>query len=288
MTRDIIIHNLNKTFNGQGRVRQALKQVSLTVEHGEMVALIGVSGSGKSTLLRHLNGLCAGADGMIQVGSRVVQQKGRINKNINDVRAEIGMISQQFNLVGRLSVITNVLVGMLHHLPWYRANLGIFTRQEKLNAIEALERVGLGDCAFQRASTLSGGQQQRVAIARALVQRAKIILGDEPIASLDPESSRNVMDILQRINREDRTTVIVSLHQVGFALQYCPRTIALRAGEVVYDGPSACLTNARLREIYGSQMDLLEVGSVPAATTAPSIDPMQSRFTAPEMEAMAV
>lgn len=282
MTRDITISNLSKTFSCHGRVRQALKQVNLKVQHGEMISLLGVSGSGKSTLLRHLNGLCAGAQGSITVGTRVVQKDGHISKNINDVRADIGMISQQFNLVGRLSVMSNVLIGMLHHLPWYRANFGSFSRREKCQALEALDRVGLADCAWQRASTLSGGQQQRVAIARTLVQRAKIILGDEPIASLDPESARNVMGILQRINKEDGTTVIVSLHQVGFALQYCPRTIALSSGEIVYDGPSASLTNTRLREIYGSQVDLLEVGSVETSEKVHSV------FEAIEMEAMAV
>jgi len=149
----------------------------------------------------------------------------------------------------------NVLVGLLHRMPWWRSLFRIFNAQERAQALDALARVGIADCHAQRASTLSGGQQQRAAIARALVQGAKVVLADEPIASLDPESSRNVMEILARINREDGCTVIVSLHQVDMALKYCPRVVALHQGCVVFDGPSKLLTPQLLRELYGVHVD---------------------------------
>jgi phosphonate transport system ATP-binding protein len=249
----IRITDLSKTFGK----RLALDQVNLEVLPGEMVALIGASGSGKSTLLRHVAGLvcCDGRGGSIEVRGRVVQKDGRLSSRIRDVRSGIGFIFQQFNLVGRLPVIVNVLAGLLHRMPRWRSLFGLFKKDELACGLEALHRVGIESQALQRASTLSGGQQQRAAIARTLVQRAKVVLADEPIASLDPESSRRVMEILARINREDRCTVLVSLHQVNVALKYCPRTVALRAGRVVYDGPSASLTPALLRELYGAEAD---------------------------------
>lgn len=249
------IEQLNKHFaNG----KHALRDIDLTVHAGEMVALIGASGSGKSTLLRHVAGLVV-ADGdshsLIEVDGRCVQQGGRIHRDIRKVRSQVGFVFQQFNLVDRLPVMMNVLVGMLHRTPRWRGWLRVFRPHERALALEALARVGIADCHAQRASTLSGGQQQRAAIARTLVQGAKVVLADEPIASLDPESSRKVMDILARINREDGSTVIVSLHQVDVAIKYCPRVVALHQGRVVYDGPSAALTPALLRELYGVQAD---------------------------------
>ncbi len=250
----IEVISLSKTFASG---RQALQQVNLTVAPGEMVALIGASGSGKSTLLRHLSGLMAGDSigGLIRIHGRMVQDQGRIAGNIGSVRAQIGFVFQQFNLVGRLPVIVNVLAGMLHRIPLRRSLVRIFTRSEIAQGIEALRRVGIADCCAQRASTLSGGQQQRAAIARAMVQGARVVLADEPIASLDPESSRKVMDILSALNREDGCTVVVSLHQVNVAMRYCARTVALHRGRVVYDGPSQDLTPALLRDLYGAQAD---------------------------------
>ena len=250
----IEVISLSKTFASG---RQALQQVNLTVAPGEMVALIGASGSGKSTLLRHLSGLMAGdsTGGLIRIHGRMVQDQGRIAGNIGSVRAQIGFVFQQFNLVGRLPVIVNVLAGMLHRIPLRRSLVRIFTRSEIAQGIEALRRVGIADCCAQRASTLSGGQQQRAAIARAMVQGARVVLADEPIASLDPESSRKVMDILSALNREDGCTVVVSLHQVNVAMRYCARTVALHRGRVVYDGPSQDLTPALLRDLYGAQAD---------------------------------
>ena len=229
-----------------------------------MVALIGASGSGKSTLLRHMAGLMAGdtgGNGSIAVHGRTVQSQGKIASDIRSVRGSIGFVFQQFNLVGRLPVLVNVLVGALHRMPMWRSLLRWFTPEEKARGVEALRRVGIADCFAQRASTLSGGQQQRAAIARAMVQGARVILADEPIASLDPESSRKVMDILAQLNREDGCTVVVSLHQVNVAIKYCARTVALNQGRVVYDGPSASLTPAVLRELYGAEADdILSLG----------------------------
>lgn len=255
MTTAICITGLNKTFHGG---RKALQEVNLTIEAGEMVALIGASGSGKSTLLRHMAGLMAGdsaGQGLIQIHGKTVQQNGKIAADIRQTRAGVGFVFQQFNLVDRLPVIINVLAGTLHRVPLWRSLLRWFTPAEIATGVRALKRVGIAECCAQRASTLSGGQQQRAAIARAMVQGAKVILADEPIASLDPESSRKVMDILARVNREDKCTVVVSLHQVNVAMKYCARTVALHQGRVVYDGPSGALTPTLLRELYGADAD---------------------------------
>jgi phosphonate transport system ATP-binding protein len=249
----IRVTSLSKSFGE----RRALDAVNLEVLPGEMVALIGASGSGKSTLLRHIAGLvcCNPGPGEVLVHGQPVQRNGRLVPEIRRMRAGIGFIFQQFNLVGRLPLIVNVMTGMLHRLPLWRSLLRHFSRDELRRGLDALARVGIAEQAVQRASTLSGGQQQRAAIARTLVQGARIVLADEPIASLDPESSRRVMEILAAINREDRCTVVVSLHQVNVALNYCPRTVALRHGRVAYDGPSAELSPAMLRELYGAEAD---------------------------------
>jgi phosphonate transport system ATP-binding protein len=264
----IAVRQLRKSFGAQA----ALRGVSLQVERGEMVALLGASGSGKSTLLRHLNGLHradAGSESYVEVLSWIVQQHGRLSRDVRRTRSQVASIFQQFNLVDRMSVMRNVLAGGLHRQPLWRGLLGRFPQHELKRAYEALQRVGIERCAWQRASTLSGGQQQRAAISRAIVQGAQVILADEPIASLDPESSRRVMDLLAELNRELGVTVIVSLHQIDYAFAYCPRTIALRAGEVVHDGPTQELTPPRLRELYGTQTDELlprprEVEALPA------------------------
>ena len=265
MSTAITVSGLSKTF-GQTR---ALNDVSLLVQKGEMVALIGASGSGKSTLLRHVAGLVGGdpvrgkgegGNGEIRILGETVQSGGTVARDVRRIRAHIGFVFQQFNLVNRLSVMTNVVTGVLGRIPSWRGTLGLFTREERHLAMQALSRVGMGQYMTQRASTLSGGQQQRAAIARALVQQAKIVLADEPIASLDPESARRVMEILATVNREDGITVVVSLHQVDYALRYCPRTVAMRAGEIIYDGPSEALTPEFLRELYGAESEELILG----------------------------
>ena len=251
----LLIQKLDKHFaNG----KHALRDINLYIGDSEMVALIGASGSGKSTLLRMVAGLLeadAAPGSLIEVNGLCVQRDGRIANNVRSIRSQVGFVFQQFNLVDRLPVLINVLVGRLHAMPWWRGVMGFFNARERSSALEALERVGILDCHAQRASTLSGGQQQRAAIARTLVQGAKLVLADEPIASLDPESSRKVMEILSTIQREDGRTVVVSLHQVDMAIRYCPRIIALNQGQVVYDGPSANLTPALLRDLYGMDAD---------------------------------
>ena len=254
------ITSLSKTFTrGRNRLR-ALDSVSLTVASGEMVALLGASGSGKSTLMRHIAGL-ASADrstekAEIRALGCVVQSGGSLARDVRRSRSCIGFIFQQFNLVGRLTVLTNVLVGTLGRVSYWRGALGRFTKSEKQLAMQALQRVGMAEFAAQRADTLSGGQQQRVAIARTLAQRAELILADEPVASLDPESSRIVLETLAEINRRDGKTVVVSLHQVEYALRYCPRTVALKDGKVRYDGPSSALTQEFLHDIYGAEQSV--------------------------------
>jgi phosphonate transport system ATP-binding protein len=244
------IENLNKTFGHT----KALNGVNLNVKRGEMVALIGASGSGKSTLLNHVSGLVAAdkGSGRVQVNGRRVQSNGQIAKDIRRTRTDIGVVFQLFNLVGRLTVATNVLLGALGRTSLWRALTMAFVGPDRELASEALLKVGILDKYNQRASTLSGGQQQRAAIARALVQRASIILADEPIASLDPESSILVMGLLRKLNREEGLTVLVSLHQVDYAMKYCPRAVALGYGQVLYDGPSENLTVEKMKTIYGS------------------------------------
>jgi len=238
-----------------------LRDVCLTIEPGEMVALIGASGSGKSTLIRTVAGLTPidvePADSRISIFGHTMQARGRVAAEAGALRARVGVIFQQFNLVSRLSVLTNVMFGLLGQVPRWRGSLGYFTREEKLRAMRALQRVGIAEQALKRGSELSGGQQQRAAIARTLLQGADVLLADEPIASLDPSSARRVMDIITDLNGREGITVVISLHQVEYALRYCPRTVALRNGGIAYDGPSKALTPAFLAELYGTESDEL-------------------------------
>jgi phosphonate transport system ATP-binding protein len=247
------VREVRKTF----AARRALDQVSLEVRRGEMIALIGASGSGKSPLLRAIAGLVTidrGA-GKIEAFGQSVQADGRLSATVRRARVGMGFIFQQFNLVGRLSLFTNVALGALGRIGFWRGVLGRWPPDTRDAVMAALARMGVADHAGQRAATLSGGQQQRGAIARALVQRAKIILADEPVASLDPVAARRVMAILQGLNAEDGLTVLVSLHQVDYALRYCGRVVALEAGRVVYDGPPSGLDPGRLVDIYGPEIE---------------------------------
>jgi phosphonate transport system ATP-binding protein len=272
------VRRVSKAFDRRNVI---LKDVSFVLARGEMVALIGASGSGKSTLIRAIAGLVpidradrqrAGvsadaADGRsdgpldgsgeIILFGRWMQRNGRISGSAKELRARVGVIFQQFNLVPRLSVLTNVCLGLLGRVPFLPGTIGRFSAADKCRAMQALDRVGIALHALKRGCELSGGQQQRAAIARTLVQGAELVIADEPIASLDPSSARRVMDILADMNRRDRITVLVSLHQVEFALRYCPRAIALKAGEVVFDGPTRELTPALLGAIYGADFDEL-------------------------------
>jgi len=247
-----------------------------------MVALIGASGSGKSTLMRSIAGLVnvdrpplaalrarepesARRAGRIDILGEPMQECGRIVASASRLRARIGVIFQQFNLVPRLSVLTNVSLGLLGQLPRWRGTLARFTVAEKQRAMQALARVGIAEHALKRGSELSGGQQQRAAIARTLVQGASVLIADEPIASLDPKAARRVMDILAELNRQDGMTVLVSLHQVEYALAYCPRAIALRDGRIAFDGASTALTPAYLGELYGAESAEMFLPAGPAA-----------------------
>jgi phosphonate transport system ATP-binding protein len=252
-TAVLSVRAASKTFG----TRRALDRVTLRVGRGEMVGLIGPSGSGKSTLLRALCGLGAidADEGVIEAFGQGVQAQGRVSDQVRQVRGRIGMIFQQFNLVGRLTLFTNAALGMLGRVGFWRGLLGLWPADEKTAVMAALERVGVADYAGQRAGTLSGGQQQRGAIARALVQKAEVILADEPVASLDPVSARRVMELLCDLNRDQAISVVVSLHQVDYAMRYCPRVVALKAGRVVYDGPSEGLSHDRLVEIYGPEIE---------------------------------
>ncbi|MBC7667423.1 MAG: phosphonate ABC transporter ATP-binding protein [Gemmatimonadaceae bacterium] len=253
------IRAASKTFGS----RRALDAVSLDVSRGEMIALIGPSGSGKSTLLRSIDGLQTvdaplngkEGEGVITAFGGPVQAKGRVSDQVRKARVRIGFIAQQFNLVGRLSLFTNVALGSLGRIGPVRGFFGAWPAETRLAAMAALHRVGVADYAAQRANTLSGGQQQRGAIARALVQKAKIILADEPVASLDPVSARKVMEILRDLNKSDGLTVVVTLHQVDYALRYCDRVVALKAGQKVYDGPTDGLDRAKLIDIYGPEFE---------------------------------
>ena len=267
-TTAISVSKLSKRFG----TTQALSDVSLTIGAGEMVALIGASGSGKSTLIRHLVGLEMGdgSAGRIEIFGTVAQAAGRPGENARALRGDVSVIFQQFNLVHRLSVLTNVLIGNLGKISRWRGTFGLFNASEKERARAALSRVGIPQVARQRASTLSGGQQQRAAIARTLIQKAKILIADEPISSLDPASARRVMDVLADINRNEGITLLVSLHQVEYARHYCVRTIAMRDGRVVFDGPSSKLSNAFLSELYGAASEELVLPDTPAEPAAPA------------------
>ena len=228
--------HVSKSF---GEVR-VLDDVHFDIRRGELVGLIGASGSGKSTLIRAIAGLTAidrrdGTDCEILLFGQPIQQRGRVARAANALRARVGVVFQQFNLVPRLTVLTNVCLGRLGQMPLWQATLGRFSDDARRHAMRALARVGIAEHALKRGCELSGGQQQRAAIARTLMQGAEFIVADEPIASLDPGSARRVMDILADLNRSDNITVLVSLHQVEYALRYCTRTIALKHGKIAYE-----------------------------------------------------
>lgn len=231
----------------------AVDAVSLHVPPGQMLGIIGRSGAGKSTLLRMINRLVEPSAGTIHYGATdVTALRGRA---LRDWRTDCAMIFQQFNLVPRLDVLTNVLIGRLNRRPALAGLLGRFGAAERAMAVRALDRFGLAEVALQRAGTLSGGQQQRVAICRALLQQPRLLLADEPIASLDPHNARVVMDALRRIHAEDGLSVLVNLHHLETAREYCDRVVGLRAGRVVFDGAPAELTPARVRAVYGTDAD---------------------------------
>lgn len=261
MTDSLTLEAVTRQFGDTTAVDRA----TLTIQPGQFVGVIGRSGAGKSTLLRLINRLIDPTSGSISFGgTEITALRGRA---LREWRRDCAMIFQQFNLVDRLDVLTNVLIGRLAEHGFVSSMAMRFTDEERAMAIAALDRLDMVPQALQRAGTLSGGQQQRVAIAKALVQRPRIMLADEPIASLDPANATRVMDGLRQINREDGLTVLVNLHTLDTARAYCDRIIAMRVGRVMFDGTAAQLTDDVVRDIYGIE-GLMEFNEAVTSTAA--------------------
>ena len=245
----MFISNVNKYFGNN----HAVKNVSFKVNKPQMIGIIGRSGAGKSTLLRIINRLTDATDGKIEVdGQNILELK---SKEKRSWQRNCAMIFQQFNLVPRLDVLTNVILGRLNYQGSFRASLKMFSRDERADALILLNNLGMANTALQRAETLSGGQQQRVAICRALMQNPKMILADEPIASLDPMNARMVMESLRKIHDEQKLTVISNLHTLDTAKTYCDRIIGMKDGAIVFDDLPEKLSDKLAREIYGAEAD---------------------------------
>lgn len=242
------IQNLTKIYPN-GTV--ALRDVSFEVEDGEFLVIIGLSGSGKSTLLRCINRLIEPTQGRIIWNDTDITAAGA--KDLRHIRSQIAMVFQQFNLVKRSTVMTNVLSGRLGYVNSWLALLGIWSKEDRDRAIHALERVGIPDKAGSRADALSGGQQQRVGIARALMQEPKLLLADEPVASLDPVLSHSILQYLEQLNKSDKVTVLCSLHFLDLVHRYATRVIALKDGIKVFEGYPAEIDRAKFKEIYGEE-----------------------------------
>jgi len=235
-----------------GNGTKALDDVNLEIKQGEFVAVIGLSGAGKSTLIRTVNKMIDITAGKLTVNDIDVSTlKG---KELRKFRRKIGMVFQSFNLVNRTSVINNVLSARVADMSLFRTIFGLFSKQDKTEALEALDKVGILDKAYSRADQLSGGQQQRVALARTLAQNPEIILADEPVASLDPVMADVVMEDFKRINKDMNITIVINIHHVDLALQYADRVIGIRAGKVVYDGPVDKIDKDTLKHIYGRDL----------------------------------
>jgi phosphonate transport system ATP-binding protein len=241
------LKNVSKTYDS---ATHALQNVSLTVEEGEVVSVIGPSGAGKSTLMRCINRLVDATDGAVIFDGQDITDISR--RELRRVRTKTGMIFQHYNLVNRLSVIANVLHGRLGHKSTLSGMVGYYSEGEKENAFKIINKLGLTEQAYKSCNELSGGQKQRVGIARALMQEPKLLLCDEPIASLDPSSAKIIMDHLIDINKTMNITVILNLHQVDVAVKYAGRIVGITAGRVVYDGPSDRLDKKTIHEIYQS------------------------------------
>lgn len=253
---DIMIEFIN-CYKEYPNGTKALNNVNLQIEQGEMVAVIGLSGAGKSTLIRLVNRMIPVTSGQCIVDGTDVMKLN--NKQLRQFRRKIGMVFQSFNLVNRVSVIKNVLAARVAEMNFFQTVFGLYKKEDKILALESLDRVGILEKAYQRADQLSGGQQQRVALARCLAQKPKIILADEPVAALDPVTANMVMEDFVKINQEMNITVIINIHHVDIALKYCDRIIGVRAGEIVFDGPSESVTDETLQLIYGRQLTADEV-----------------------------
>lgn len=242
------VNDVSKDYKGGTK---ALKNVNFSVKEGEFISIIGPSGAGKSTLLRCINRMIDTTEGKVIFNNIDVGMVKK--KELRSLRTQIGMIFQHYNLVDRLSVIENVLHGRLGYKSTIAGVIGKYTEEEKIQAFKMLEKLGLEDQAYKRCDQLSGGQKQRVGIARALVQNPKLILCDEPIASLDPNASKIIMDHLKNINKEMGITCILNLHQVDVALKYSDRIIGINGGKTVFNGKPSDITKEQIHEIYGSE-----------------------------------
>ena len=246
--------NVNKVYsNGL----HALKNVSLEIKQGEFVAIIGLSGAGKSTLLRTINRMHDISEGSLTVNGQEVNDLA--GKDLRKFRRKVGMVFQSFNLVTRTTVINNVLTSRVPDMPLWKSIIGLYSKEDKVIALEALDKVGILDKAYVRADQLSGGQQQRVALARTLAQKPEIILADEPVAALDPITAKQVMDDFKKINKELNMSVLINIHHVDLALKYADRVIGIKAGEIVYDGPATKVDSEVLKQIYGRELAADEV-----------------------------
>lgn len=240
--------NVSKTYpNGT----KGLKNINLKIEQGEFLAIIGLSGAGKSTLIRTINRMIDITEGELIVdGVNVMSLRG---PELRRYRRKVGMIFQSFNLVSRSSVLKNVLASDVPDMPWYKTLLGMYSKEQKIKALEALDKVNILEKAYNRCDELSGGQQQRVALARTLNQNPSIILADEPVASLDPIIADVVMSDFARINKELNISILLNIHHVDLALKYATRVLGIRAGEVVYDGPTSEVTQEILDMVYNGK-----------------------------------
>lgn len=260
----LTIQDLEKSYGDT----RALQGISLTFQPGEFVVIIGPSGAGKSTFIRCINRMIDPSAGSITFdGQRVDQLKGR---QLRSLRAGIGMIFQHYNLVERTNVLRNVLHGRLGQMPFWQSALGLYSQQDREEAVELLEQVGLADQMYKRADALSGGQMQRVGICRAILQHPKLLLADEPIASLDPKSADIVMDHLQQVTRQRGLTCIVNLHQVDYARRYATRVVAIRGGRVVFDGRPEELTDDITAAVYAGKESQMTLSGQPELRLRPA------------------
>ncbi|WP_100373594.1 phosphonate ABC transporter ATP-binding protein [Bacillus sp. FJAT-45037] len=231
---------------------KGLKNINLKINEGEFVVIVGLSGAGKSTLIRSMNRLVTPTEGELLIDDENILSFNQ--KNLRELRTKVGMIFQNYNLVKRSTVMKNVISGRLGHTGTLKSLLGMYSKEDLELAHRSLERVNIAEKMHQRSDQLSGGQQQRVAIARVLTQQPKIILADEPVASLDPPTSHQVMTYLRKVNQEDNITTIVNLHFIDMAMEYADRIIGMRAGEVVFDGPVSDVSEQTFEEIYGRKI----------------------------------
>ncbi|ERN52769.1 phosphonate ABC transporter ATP-binding protein [Alkalihalophilus marmarensis] len=231
---------------------QGLKNINLKINEGEFVVIVGLSGAGKSTLIRSMNRLVTPTEGELLIDNENILSFNQ--RKLRELRTKVGMIFQNYNLVKRSTVMKNVISGRLGHTGTLKSLLSLYSQEDLSLAHRSLKRVNIAEKMHQRADQLSGGQQQRVAIARVLTQQPKIILADEPVASLDPPTSHQVMTYLRKVNQEDKITTIVNLHFIDMAMEYADRIIGMRAGEVVFDGPASEVTEETFEEIYGRKI----------------------------------